>query len=461
VGAVVTAAAPRLIAVSYDAADPRVVRALLERGELPTLNGLVEAGAWTDVRSDATTGPIAPWPNFIVGGDFRRHEISSLWRWDAERMTLTDHPDTLLEPFWRQADHAWGVVDVPLAPPAPRERAGQFEIANWWTPQLRPRRTAARPRRVGARLPRHPLRGHVPQRPLSGAEELALARRCCDAVAVRGRALATVLGASRPEAVLAPFYEIHWAGHRLGAEACTAILRAADAELGRLLAAHPQARVCIFSLYGMEARRGVATVLGPLLDQLGYARPQAAPALARASSSLPRAARPALRGLVPVRARHRAWRARMQPACDWGATAAFALPTEQQGLVRINLAGREAAGVVPAGAYASMCEEVASALGAARDAEGRPLVAAVHATARHFDGAPPAAAPDLVVEWTEAAHADEVRLPGRDEAVPLAYPWLTAQHAFDGFCVTAGAPAPAATLAPGDLGGHLTAMLAA
>ena len=92
---------------------------------------------------------------------------------------------------------------------------------------------------------------------------------------------------------------------------------------------------------------------------------------------------------------------------DWRTTRAFPLPMDHAGNVRINLRGREPAGIVePGGDYAALCAHLTAGLESFRDlATGRPIVRRVH---RMDDLAPPEAAarerlPDLVVEWDQVS----------------------------------------------------------
>ena len=76
-------------------------------------------------------------------------------------------------------------------------------------------------------------------------------------------------------------------------------------------------------------------------------------------------------------------------AYDWDRTRAFAVPTDQHGMVRINLAGREARGIVPAERYAATCDELSEALLGTCDADGRPLVRRILRLAGDNGGRPP------------------------------------------------------------------------
>jgi predicted AlkP superfamily phosphohydrolase/phosphomutase len=81
---------------------------------------------------------------------------------------------------------------------------------------------------------------------------------------------------------------------------------------------------------------------------------------------------------------------------DWSRTRAYALGLS--GLY-LNLRGREAQGIVPAGEAAALAGEIASGLTALRDEDGGAPVAHVYSTASLYRGPYLDAAPDLIVGY--------------------------------------------------------------
>ena len=246
------------------------------------------------------------------------------------------------------------------------------------------------------------------------------------------------------------------------------VFRAADAAVGQILAAaRPGARVAVFSLHGMRPARGVPTLLHPLLVDLGYA---AVPRGRRLSPrDAGRTAFAALKANAPNWLRH-TWRRVASPAMlnamaeptamkayDWERTRAFSLPSDQHGWVRINLAGREARGVVPAADYAAVCDELSAALLATRTQDGRPVVRRVLRLADGTGGRPLEKLPDLVVDWEDAAHDSPLRLRGSTLACSPEGLRLTGKHAYEGFLVGVGLPPAGDVIAAHELHGLLTA----
>jgi predicted AlkP superfamily phosphohydrolase/phosphomutase len=103
----------------------------------------------------------------------------------------------------------------------------------------------------------------------------------------------------------------------------------------------------------------------------------------------------------------------------WHAMRFFALPSFYDGRIRLNLAGREREGMIPAADYERVCDEVESLVRACRDLRsGEPVVAHVE----RFGGRDPLALgpseSDLVVVWRGAALGFEHAELGRMGPLP-------------------------------------------
>jgi predicted AlkP superfamily phosphohydrolase/phosphomutase len=85
---------------------------------------------------------------------------------------------------------------------------------------------------------------------------------------------------------------------------------------------------------------------------------------------------------------------------DWARTTAFSLPSLYTGFIRVNLRGREPAGIVAPEDYVRVLDDLEADLRALEDAEtGEPAVDSVIRTVDAFGGGPPERLPDLFVEW--------------------------------------------------------------
>ena len=230
---------------------------------------------------------------------------------------------------------------------------------------------------------------------------------------------------------------------------------ACDQAVGRLLAAVPaDTTVMVFSLHGMTVNSTRIDLLDAMLARvLGTADDASTPRRGltrRLGEALPLGLRRRLTLAVPAALRDRAMTLWAASGIDWTRTRAFTLRADLQGYVRINLEGREAAGVAPPAAYDALCEEIADGLGSFADAAtGEPLVAEVCRAKELFaERAARDRLPDLVVCWQDspAAVHEAVVSPrfGRIErATPGRIPnGRSGNHRPEGFVIACGAAIP-------------------
>jgi predicted AlkP superfamily phosphohydrolase/phosphomutase len=121
----------------------------------------------------------------------------------------------------------------------------------------------------------------------------------------------------------------------------------------------------------------------------------------------------------------------------WPQMKAFALPAFSDGLIRINLKGREANGLVAPSEYDACCNELADLARSMTDARtGRPLVKDVVRTRRSpLEDAPNLPDADLVVVWNEKPTDVIDTQMGRMGPVPYSRP---GGHREQGFMVMSG-----------------------
>lgn len=123
----------------------------------------------------------------------------------------------------------------------------------------------------------------------------------------------------------------------------------------------------------------------------------------------------------------------------WPRMKAFALPTYSEGLIRINVRGRERNGQVAPEDYRRTCDEICDYLASVRDARsGKPMVkeiVRVRADPLHGDALGPPA--DLIVLWQEDAATDMIDSPSAGRIGPLPY-FRTGGHCSQGFLAARG-----------------------
>jgi predicted AlkP superfamily phosphohydrolase/phosphomutase len=467
-----------VLAFWLDAADPRLVLDLIERGELPAFAGLRAEGSWTDVRSPAHIGNGAVYSSFFTGAQPERHGIFGGWAWRPSEMRVAPVRTESLRPFWGSLEDpnmTVGVLDVPLAPHV--GLASGFELTEWGAHYVMQGHTSISPPDLGNAVEGdHPFAsGRVEAvTPDDRMESAALASRCMEGAVCRGELVERLFERGRPDLTLIVFPETHRVAHDLwhtvepdhplyadlpangqsAGPGLVDVYREVDRQIGRLAdATGDDTALLVFSLHGMRPSRGVSSVLAPILSELGFTQPPrrggwSSGAVGRSAfATVKRRTPSALKRLyhrrVPRDTRYRLAAPTMLPVLDWSTTRAFALPTDQHGWVRVNLRGREAKGAVAPEDYESTCAELQDALGGLRTEDGRPLVEAV--VRADPSGDPPPLLPDLLVHWTDAALDRPVRVSEPAvEAWPLV-PDRTGQHRGEGFCLARGLELP-----PGD-----------
>jgi predicted AlkP superfamily phosphohydrolase/phosphomutase len=314
----------------------------------------------------------------------------------------------------------------------------------------------------------HPFADDLASPPEGASGMAPFLDQCIEGVRRRGDLAEHLVAEIQPDVSVVVFPEPHHAGHFLWytvepdpqfygdlladgmpSQTLKDLYRELDRQVGRLVAAAgPDTAVLVFALHGMELARGVPSVLEPLLEQLGMAcldesTGRRRSILSRVKARVPERLRNVYRRSVPLSRRSQWGQSAILPSYDWSRTRAFVLPIEHEGQIRLNLAGREAEGIVPPEQYDEVCESIEKAVRALTTADGRPIVRDVIRPPRgaHLNGLP-----DLVVHWHRAAFESSIRL-GEVDA-PLIRRWQTGQHAPDGFCIANGPASAAVTAEP-------------
>jgi predicted AlkP superfamily phosphohydrolase/phosphomutase len=290
-----------------------------------------------------------------------------------------------LQPFWRKVAEAKRrvvVIDVPLAY-APEEFDG-IEIAGWATHEALEPPASCPPELMDwlyntfGKPPFDNEATHL----LSAAELLEVRNQC-----VRTTHLVSDLGIKlmRQEPwdlFMICFAATHRGGHQLWdltsmdgeaspsdaqalKDALKEIYVACDDAIGRLVAqAGPQVTTLVFSLHGMGANVSRSDVLREMLtrvlsNQSSTGEPAKTPRLAdRLRTLVPIRLRSWVKNHLPIAIQDRLtlfWRT---GGLDWNSTRAFAAFCDLDGYIRINLQGREAAGIVEPGTeYEELCAQ--------------------------------------------------------------------------------------------------------
>lgn len=466
----------RVLAIGIDAAEPALVRKLVDDGELPSLKGLLTRGAWGEVRSPADIGSGAVWPTFMTGKSPLDHGVYSVLPWDSRAMCLvrltTDH----LTPFWEalsRQGYAVGILDVPFAPVIGLERG--IEISEWGAHDRMRGHLVVSPRGQHDWLTRtageHPL-GKVRVEVAGPRDWKALQRlatECRAGVRLRGALAARLLAELRLDVLLAVFSEIHHASHYLwhtldpgdgalpsaGIPSLLDVYREVDRQIGQLIdLAGAEAMVLIFSLHGMRATQGTPMVLDPLLRALAMASVESWRARTWSErrhwtvSTIKRAVPNPLRRLYrkATSGALRPPQPRVRLPYNWSRTVAFPVPTDQHGWIRLNLKGREAGGIIDRKQYDEVCTRLDQVLRSLATERGSKVVKDVLRMSGDT-GSPPEHLPDLIVHWHDDALANPLRIVAPRISARATGTSFTGQHAPHGFFILR--PASGRLLSPG------------
>ena len=461
----------RVLAIALDAAEPTLVRRLIDQGGMPALRSLLARGRWLRVASAADIGSGAVWPTFITGAKPQTHGIYGEWLWNGESMNLTRYAGDDLNPFWKSLADAGisvGILDVPFMPVV--GLASGFEVSEWGPHDIVKDKTISGPASVAkivSEYSPHPLQSRVQIEGPHDYESLqALGEICMRGIKARGELARRLIKETDPQFAIVAFNEIHRSAHylwravepnhaiysqngfaelRATKPGLNEIYRAIDREIGELIAGlAADAFVTVFSLHGMRPTHGTPAFLPELLCEMGFARmksrrdqnwsdrPKAW--FGAFKRRTPAGLKKLYYNTLPARVTHQLARPNMMPLYDWPHTRAFSLPTDQNGWVRLNLVGREAEGVVARENYQETCEAIEERLRNLRTENGEALISEVFRTADDVAAAQDQRLPDLVIHWADAVFTT-ARIADSQTKLEFAGRKYVGQHAREGFCI--------------------------
>jgi predicted AlkP superfamily phosphohydrolase/phosphomutase len=501
---------PSIIAIGLDAASLPLLEEWMAQGHLPALAALRAASAQARLEGGEVCRAEIPWTCFLTGCEPEQTGFWNLLRFLPRDYAIDDigaYDFAEYPPFYQLGD-AFRVAAVDLPQSRLVDGVNGVQIVAWGAHSpLAPR--GSRPdellgeieRRIGP----HPalLRDEAT---LWRAQEMERLEEWLKVgIARRADICAHLMAQERWDLLVTVFGEMHSAGHYLwhrspqghplhrsgDHDSILAIYKAVDAAVARIRAGAPPETYCaIVAVHGMESNSmdltGMA-FLPELLYRMSFPgrRGIGAQGVAGASTDPqrpPRAWVPAmwstqanlgamrrfLRTYIPSRLAYpldRLWpdapdslsrpidsgKLSYQPAMWyrklWPRMRAFALPTFSEGYVRINVEGREAAGIVAPADYRRVCDEVAAEIERLVDARsGRPIVREVRRTRESaMESSPSLPDADLIVRW-EPFPTDVVDSPTLGRIGPLPYN-RSGGHTENGFLWISG---------PGiDAGAHL------
>jgi len=477
------AARQRVCIIGLDAADEWLVGRWCREGVLPTLDRLRRTGTWIPLRHAEANPSGSVWPTVYTGTHPGHHGIVHPVGLVPRTLTLQSVvPEACPEaPVWSLLSKAGLrsiVVDVPFAPLS--QDPDGLHIVDWAAYE-RPRPARSWP--AGALADVISNAGPYPlPRDLSRNPPATEGERWRDhtqllaGVEVKGTALRW-LARQRPwDLFMAIFTEAHAVGHhfwdrdrdldpraprqrRVPATPVRDVYQAIDRELAKFLDALDltTTMLIVISGHGMDRNVSGWHLIEPFLRSRGLLvappRHRSGSLAGRLRRACPAWIRRSVSRRLPHAVRTSISQYWLLGGIDRRRTRAFALPSDQLGFIRINLAGREPEGPVRSdGEYEELCGVIAGSLRRLVDADtGRPVVRDVFHTDETFPGPERHRLPDLLVSWNDEAPIGAVRSEGGPLIMERFPDPRSGNHRPDGFAIVCGAGLPRGRAAAGSL----------
>ena len=466
--------------LALDAAEATLIERWLADGSLPHLQQLRRRGTWAPVTSTADWLVASPWPSFYTGQWPAEHGQVFYLQWRPELMRHDRPRDDWLPivPFYRRFGRDGPrviAIDMPFATP-PTDFHG-VEITCWATHEVIADRMTSYPANLTKWVRKHfggrPITNEVygPQRARS---LLRLRDEMVRATALQADVGLALMQREPWELFLMAFGGTHRGGHKLWDRtglrgrasdqqlreydaALKEVYVATDTAVGRLVEAADRSdtTVVVCSLHGMGANTSRTHLLGEMLDRIltGEERePDATAAkpglLERLRQAVPIEWRSALKERLPMGIQDRLsmfWRG--DDTTDWSRTPAFCLFSDLEGMIQINLKGRERDGVVePGEEYERLMRQIIDGLRTFVDADTREAIISHFGRGDEIwpDAQRRVNLPDLLVHWVDrpagAQRAIESPRHGRiDEPRPgVQLDGRSGHHRPTGWMITAG-----------------------
>ena len=433
---------PKLLMLGLDAVSLPFVRE--NRARLPVLGSLLERGMLRELASPASHLSASVWPTFSSGKQPGEHGQYFPFQWSAKDGSYLRVADGRwsegfdCQPFWhRVAQAGLPTIAFDIAHALHDERAPCLQITNWSYQSSGDAKASHRDvlKDLQRRFGRRPIGPEVPV-PKTAGQCAAIRDQLTRAV--RAKADATLHLMEMPwNLFVTGWYEPHRAGHNLwpvegdfgsdaSPDAMLDVYAETDRQLGRVLSALDDqgASLILFALHGMEANRAQDHFLGELLARLNNLylgqdiarsrKPSALNAMALLRRELPPTLQYRAASIFGERIQDWVVNRALVAGRDWSMTPSFPILSGGEGLIRLNLKGREPNGYFEPGssALADYVGWLHDRLAAVTVAEtGEPLIEKVIRVDDTLPGARREFLPDLILTWAPDAPVGRIRSP--------------------------------------------------
>lgn len=459
----------RTLVIGLELGDGPLLLEGARSGRLPRLRALLDHGTHGLLETTAERLHVSAWPSLYTGASPGRHGVYFTFQpapgvqgHERFREGLYGAPTV-----WRllaAAGRRCTVMDAPYSHPEPGYDGPQ--VIDWgsWAQYLK---SQSRPPALLGELTRacgaYPLGLEAHDIGLVAIDAAEMEGRVLKALPAKARAAAWLMRRSPWDLFLVVLGETHPAAHYCWSADDPAqarlmrIYEAVDRAIGELVdAAGPEAAVVVVSGDAIGPNHAGWHLLPEALARLGvlasaeHGQAQGGPPQAQARPGfdpvkavrdlLPKDFRKSVARLLPTGLRDRLAKRVDTAAIDWSRTRAFCLPTDLEGLIRVNLKGREPLGTVePGEPYERLLDELTAALRALVDpATGRPVVAEVIRSDSAFPGPRRAWLPDLIVTWERGAPITAIASPAIGTVAAASPDGRPGTHKGPGLVIAAG-----------------------
>ena len=476
-------AEPRLLMLGLDAVSLPFVQE--NRRSFPNLSALLDGGMLRELGSSARHLSASVWPTFSTGKQPSDHGHSFPFQWSAEHRQYLRVADPSwsegfdCQPFWhRVAQSGLPTIAFDIAHALHDERAPCLQITNWSYQSSGDAKASHREvlKDIQRRFGRRPIGPEVP---------VAKTARQCIAIrdqlvrAVRAKADATLHLMQRPWSLFVTgWYEAHRAGHNLwpvegdfashaSPDAMLAVYAETDRQLGRVMAAlqleETDSSLLVFALHGMEPNRAQDHFLPEILSRLnrlylgqpanGSDKPAALNVTAFLRHALPPTLQYRAASLLGERIQDWVVNRALVGGRDWDETPSFPVLSGGEGLIRLNVKGREFPGYFEPGSpelaeFTGWLRERLSAIKVS--ASGEPLIKNIILADEALPGSHRDFLPDLILEWAPDAPVHRICSPDIGEIEVSLATGRGGNHNDSAFLLASGSDAFLRAVAPVD-----------
>jgi predicted AlkP superfamily phosphohydrolase/phosphomutase len=413
---------------------------------LPTIRELIEdGGELVETASTADIASASVWPTFATGELPGKHGHYYPFQWHAEKMQFYRpyrrawQGQLDYEPFWYElARDGFASQALDAVQCVPQANSPCLEICDWSAQSSGNAMTSNRAtlKELRRRFGKRPIRREVPVAK-SGEQTSSLQEQVIASMKQKTDAIMWLGRRHNWRFYLASIQDVHRAGHNLWhtegefaseveADALLQVYRAMDAEIARILEAFggKNTHIVLLTLNGMASNHAQNHFLPQILDRLN--RLYLTDSTAKGVSDNRRGLMARLRDKVPAGIQYSAanllgdtvqdWVVNREftGALEWSSTPSFTVVTGGEGLVRLNLKGREKCGMLSdrdgtAGVYLDWLKERLLEIRVNRTSE--PLISEVVDVHGLYPGQKSHLLPDIALKWAPREPATEVSSP--------------------------------------------------